>query len=100
MTENDETAGTDCRKLVGGIGHGQGIPQQRNDGRSQGIQNSQLYLGTETGQTKLDRGKTTERDAVYANRRRIRGERGKSLLRRRGTHVGNGHLLTAMKRDE
>ena len=29
-------------------------------------------------------GKATERDAVYANRRRIRGERGKSLLRRRG----------------
>src|SRR2546426_8589198 len=29
-------------------------------------------------------GKKAERDAVYANRRRIRGERGKSLLRRRG----------------
>src|SRR2546427_395336 len=29
-------------------------------------------------------GKKAERDAVYANRRRIRGDRGKSLLRRRG----------------
>jgi transposase len=29
-------------------------------------------------------GKNSERDAVYANRRRIRGGRGKSLLRRRG----------------
>jgi transposase len=29
-------------------------------------------------------GKQEERDAVYANRRRIRGNRGKSLLRRRG----------------
>jgi transposase len=29
-------------------------------------------------------GKPEERDAVYANRRRIQGERGKSLLRRRG----------------
>jgi transposase len=29
-------------------------------------------------------GKPAERDAVYANRRRIQGERGKSLLRRRG----------------
>jgi transposase len=29
-------------------------------------------------------GKEAERDAVYANRRRIRGERGKRLLRRRG----------------
>jgi transposase len=29
-------------------------------------------------------GKSEERDAVYANRRRIRGERGKTLMRRRG----------------
>jgi transposase len=29
-------------------------------------------------------GKSQERDAVYANRRRIRGNRGRSLLRRRG----------------
>ncbi|MGH7192130.1 MAG: transposase, partial [Candidatus Saccharimonadales bacterium] len=29
-------------------------------------------------------GKSTERDAVYANRRRIRGERGRALMRRRG----------------
>jgi len=29
-------------------------------------------------------GKAEQRDAVYANRRRIRGERGKNLLRRRG----------------
>ncbi len=30
------------------------------------------------------KGKSAERDAVYANRRRIRGDRGKALLRRRG----------------
>jgi transposase len=30
------------------------------------------------------RGKSEARDAVYANRRRIRGDRGKALLRRRG----------------
>ncbi len=30
------------------------------------------------------KGKQAERDAVYANRRRIRGERGKRLLRKRG----------------
>jgi transposase len=29
-------------------------------------------------------GKTAERDAVYANRRRIRGQRGKRLMRKRG----------------
>jgi len=32
-------------------------------------------------------GKATERDAVYGNRRRIRGKRGKSLLRKRGELV-------------
>jgi transposase len=32
-------------------------------------------------------GKRDERDAVYANRRRIRGERGKRLMRRRGELV-------------
>jgi transposase len=32
-------------------------------------------------------GKEEERDAVYANRRRIRGERGKRLMRRRGELV-------------
>jgi transposase len=32
-------------------------------------------------------GKARERDAVYANRRRIRGERGKRLMRRRGELV-------------
>ena len=30
------------------------------------------------------KGKSVERDAVYANRRRIRGQRGKRLLRKRG----------------
>ena len=33
------------------------------------------------------KGKRRERDAVYANRRRIRGERGKRLMRRRGELV-------------
>jgi transposase len=33
------------------------------------------------------RGKAEEKDAVYANRRRIRGKRGKELLRRRGELV-------------
>src|ERR1700756_1211237 len=33
-------------------------------------------------------GKQAERDAVYANRRRVQGERGKSLLRRRGLMLG------------
>ena len=40
------------------------------------------------------RGKHVARDAVYANRRRIRGARGKRLLRRRGQRLErpNAHL--------
>jgi len=33
------------------------------------------------------KGKTAERDAVYANRRRIRGDRGQALRRQRGEYV-------------
>lgn len=40
------------------------------------------------------KGQQAERDAVYANRRRIRGERGKQLMRRRGELLErpNAHL--------
>jgi len=38
-----------------------------------------VWTDSKTGQVK-----SAERDAVYANRRRIRGRRGKSLLRKRG----------------
>jgi len=50
----------------------------------------QRELGIRTYGSEPDRGrrnwkgKSAERDAVYANRRRIRGERGKRLLRKRG----------------
>ena len=50
----------------------------------------QRELGIRTYCSEPDRGcrnwkgKSAERDAVYANRRRIRGERGKRLLRKRG----------------
>jgi transposase len=36
------------------------------------------------------RGKAAEREAVYANRRRVRGKRGKALLRRRGELLERG----------
>ncbi len=36
------------------------------------------------------KGKPAERDATYANRRRIRGERGKALLRQRGEKLERG----------
>ena len=46
------------------------------------------------------RGKHVARDAVYANRRRIRGARGKRLLRRRGERLErpNAHLYATMRR--
>jgi len=52
--------------------------------------NQQRELGIRTYCSEPDRGrrkwkgKSAERDAVYGNRRRIRGERGKRLLRKRG----------------
>jgi len=50
----------------------------------------QHHPGTRTYIAEPDRGrrswdgKTAERDAVYANRRRIRGQRGRRLMRKRG----------------
>jgi transposase len=41
-----------------------------------------VWTDKETGEVK-----STEHDAVYANRRRIRGRRGKALLRKRGELV-------------
>jgi transposase len=38
-----------------------------------------VWTDKKTGKTK-----TAERDAVYANRRRVRGKRGKELMRKRG----------------
>jgi hypothetical protein len=57
-------------------------------------------LGLRTYISEPDRGRQhwidqhTERDAVYANRRRIRGERGQQLMRRRGELLErpNAHL--------
>ena len=57
-------------------------------------------LGVRTYISEPDRGpqhwidQRAERDAVYANRRRIRGDRGKQLLRRRGELLErpNAHL--------
>jgi len=57
---------------------------------SNGIMTDLLELGIRTYISEPKRGrrkwagKSPQRDAVYANRRRIRGSRGKSLLRRRG----------------
>ena len=68
-----------------GGGCGQGLPQQRDDGGSGG--------GVRSYIAKPDRGRRSwkhapeARDAVYGNRRRVRGKRGRRLLRRRGELV-------------
>ena len=56
--------------------------------RSEELRSAQLHSGEETeGAAELGRAKQEEQQAVYANRRRVRGEYGKRLLRRRGELV-------------
>jgi len=70
-----------------GDGHRQGLPQRRGGEADEGVRRAQLHSGEETeGAAELG-GQTGEQQAVYANRRRVRGEYGKSLLRRRGELV-------------
>lgn len=54
------------------------------DGRDLGVRT--YYSEPDRGQRNWT-GKSAERDAVYANRRRIRGRRGKALLRKRAEKV-------------
>ena len=68
-------------------GDGQGLSQRRGGEADEGVRRAQLHSGEETkGAAKLG-GQSGEQQAVYANRRRVRGEYGKSLLRRRGELV-------------
>ena len=56
--------------------------------RMKGVRDAHLHSGEETeGTAELGGQKAEEQEAVYANRRRVRGEYGKSLLRRRGELV-------------
>ena len=54
------------------------------DGRASGLR---TYFSQPDRGKRNWKGKSAERDAVYANRRRIRGRRGKALLRKRGEFV-------------
>jgi transposase len=51
------------------------------DARAMGVR---TYLSEPAHRRRKWRGKRAEREAVYANRRRVRGRRGKALLRKRG----------------
>jgi len=68
-------------------GDRQGLSQRRGGEADEGVRGAQLYSGEETkGAAELG-GQSGGAQAVYANRRRVRGEYGKSLLRRRGELV-------------
>ena len=67
-----------------GTGRRQGIPQQPDGGGLAGPGIALLPLGAGPGPRRCLKGRQAARDAVYANRRRIRGARGRRLLRCRG----------------
>ena len=69
-----------------GSGGGQGISQQLCRGWFQRTPGENLHRGTGTGARNWE-GRPAEKEAVYANRRRIRGERGKRLQRQRGEKI-------------
>jgi len=83
LTENDETAGQITENWLAELVTDKGYHSNETM-----VDLKEFKIRSYISEPKRGRrnwtGKTTERDAVYANRRRIRGERGKSLLRRRG----------------
>ena len=83
LTENDETAGQIAENWLAELVTDKGYHSNETmvDLKEFKIRS---YISEPKRGGRNWTGKTTERDAVYANRRRIRGERGKSLLRRRG----------------
>ena len=71
-----------------------GVPQQRHDGRVRGPWDSGVTSRNRIAGRRNWKGKAAAREAVYANRRRIRGTRGQRLLRQRGERLErpNAHL--------
>ena len=68
-------------------GDRQGLSQRRGGEADEGVRRAHLHSGEEAKGQRNWTGKRAEQQAVYANRRRVRGEYGKSLLRRRGELV-------------
>jgi hypothetical protein len=83
LTENDETAGQISENWLAELVTDKGYHSNETmvDLKEFKIRS---YISEPKRGLRNWTGKTIEREAVYANRRRIRGERGKSLLRRRG----------------
>src|SRR5262249_26138791 len=98
LMENDETAGQIAENWLAELVTDKGYHSNETMVDLQEFKIRSYIAEPKCGRRKWA-GKATERDAVYANRRRIRGERGKSLLLVVGS-CWNGHLPTAMKRDE
>ena len=65
----------------------QGVSQQSVARRSRSRGCAELHLGTRSRATELATKKPEAREAVYRNRRRIRGARGLRLLRLRGERL-------------
>jgi hypothetical protein len=66
---------------------GQGLSQQSNAGGPRGRGCAQLHLGAGRRGRRSWKDNPDARDAVCRNRRRIRGARGKRLLRQRGERL-------------
>ena len=64
-------------------GHGQGLSQRREFGGDE-RECVRSYVSVPQQPRRNWKGKAEQQAAVYANRRRVEGERGKRLLRRRG----------------
>jgi len=67
----------------GGSGGGQGASQQRHAGDAARSGSTNVCFGTGSWTAAME-GQAEAQQAVYGNRRRIQGEHGKQLLRRRG----------------
>ncbi len=70
-----------------GSGGGQGISQQRCGGGAARNWKCELTSRNRIGAYATGTAKQAEKEAVYANRRRIRGERGKRMQRQRGEKI-------------
>ena len=72
----------------------QGVPQQSGAGGPGGARPADLHRRAGSRPPQLEQKAPAARDAVYANRRRIRGARGRALLRQRSERLErpNAHL--------
>jgi hypothetical protein len=63
------------------------VIQRRRAGADEGLRSAYLYSREKQKGRRHWQGKGEQKQVVYQNRERVRGENGKSLLRRRGEFV-------------